>query len=605
MSADAGNVSVSRRDVPGSDRTRRKGTSGFFLFFFLVLLLFLLLAESAAQNLAYEGLGQFVPEFEDAGNLVRSQLGAAERGQFGNSDLFAFLGNDVGLECFASGLVRDAEGDGFLDLGIFVQHLVDFAGKDVVAADDGHVLLTVDDKIVAVAVAIGDVAGVEPAVRERGGGFLRLIPVAFHDLRTANDEFAALVVAEFGLAGFDVDDACFGFRDGHADGAYFLKPVHGIGDDHRRGFGKAETFGDVGVRDVLELLEAGLGEGRGTGNAELDAGKVVMSDVLLLHEGDVDGRSADEEGGSVFFDQFQHIVRGIARHGHGGCGQNGGKHDVAHESEDVEEGHDAEEAVGGIGGVAMDDGKKLLYLCGEVAVGEHCSFGESGGAARVLEKGQRLFGVFRFLTVAAAGFEHGFPRDDTFIIEGDFRRMSLTFGLKGLKQIQRKGEGVGDAGDDAGLNAETGTERFDFIPEQVEGDEKFRRGVAEMMGQLLFHIEGVGHDYRGACLERAPEGNDGLRQVRQHDGHSVSGVQPVFAQGGGEGFGLVLELPVRERKILEDDGLVVAETGSSLIQIGLDGTGNKIKVDRRTLGDMGQPGRSGIVHEAYPGLEEH
>ena len=181
--------------------------------------------------------------------------------------------------------------------------------------------------------------------------------------------------------------------------------------------------------------------------------------------------------------------------------------------------------------------------------------------------------------------------------------MSLTFGLNGLKNIEGEGQGVGNAGNDEGLNAETFTQGVYLVPEQIERDEKFRGGVAEVVGQFLFHVEGIGHDHCCARLERAPEGNDGLGQIGQHDGHPVARIQSMFSQRGGKGFRLVFELPVGDGEILEDDGLVVAETVGSFVQIGLEGTGNNVEVHGRALGNVGQPCGSRGVHEAYPWLE--
>ena len=41
-------------------------------------------------------------------------------------------------------------------------------------------------------------------------------------------------------------------------------------------------------------------------------------DVLLLHEGNIHGGRAHEEGGAMLLDEFQHVVGGVARHRHGG-----------------------------------------------------------------------------------------------------------------------------------------------------------------------------------------------------------------------------------------------------------------------------------------------
>jgi hypothetical protein len=61
---------------------------------------------------------------------------------------------------------------------VLVQHLLDLARVDVVAAADDEVLLAVDDEQVAVVVGVAEVAGVEPAVLERLRRRLGLVVVA-------------------------------------------------------------------------------------------------------------------------------------------------------------------------------------------------------------------------------------------------------------------------------------------------------------------------------------------------------------------------------------------------------------------------------------------
>jgi hypothetical protein len=63
---------------------------------------------------------------------------------------------------------------------MLVKDLLDFARVDVAAAADDQVLLAVDDRVVAVGVDGGEVAGAEPAVGDRFRGGLRPFPVARH-----------------------------------------------------------------------------------------------------------------------------------------------------------------------------------------------------------------------------------------------------------------------------------------------------------------------------------------------------------------------------------------------------------------------------------------
>ena len=90
-------------------------------------------------------------------------------------------------------------------------------------------------------------------------------------------------------------------------------------------------------------------------------------------------------------------------------------------------------------------------------------------------------------------------------------------------------------------------------------------------------------------------------------GSMMATLSPVFSpcsrRAAAKVSGLFLELPVVEGQVLEDDGLVVAETVGSFVQIGLEGTGDDVEMHGSALGNVGQPCGSRGVHEAYPGLE--
>ena len=75
---------------------------------------------------------------------------------------------------------------------VLVEHALDLGAGDVLAARHDHVLEPVDDEEVAVVVAHADVAGVEPAAGERGGGRVGVAPVALEHLRAPHDDLAPL-----------------------------------------------------------------------------------------------------------------------------------------------------------------------------------------------------------------------------------------------------------------------------------------------------------------------------------------------------------------------------------------------------------------------------
>jgi hypothetical protein len=73
------------------------------------------------------------------------------------------------------------------------QFALDLGRVDVDAAGDEHVLLPPGDRVEAVGVAAGRVAGVEPAVGiERRSGRLRVVPVAEADMGAAQPQLADL-----------------------------------------------------------------------------------------------------------------------------------------------------------------------------------------------------------------------------------------------------------------------------------------------------------------------------------------------------------------------------------------------------------------------------
>src|SRR5207302_5868003 len=75
---------------------------------------------------------------------------------------------------------------------VLVEDAFDLGAGDVLAARHDHVLEPIDDEEVAVVVSDADVARVEPAAGERGGGRVRIAPVALEDLWPAHDDLAAL-----------------------------------------------------------------------------------------------------------------------------------------------------------------------------------------------------------------------------------------------------------------------------------------------------------------------------------------------------------------------------------------------------------------------------
>ena len=72
------------------------------------------------------------------------------------------------------------------------QHLLDFARIDVGAAADDDVLGSILEREVAVGIERAEIAGMQPAVAQRGGGRLRILPIARHHHVPATENFSRL-----------------------------------------------------------------------------------------------------------------------------------------------------------------------------------------------------------------------------------------------------------------------------------------------------------------------------------------------------------------------------------------------------------------------------
>src|SRR4029077_18799413 len=78
-----------------------------------------------------------------------------------------------------------------------VNHGFDFAGINILAAGDDHVLQAIKNVEVSVCVLIPNVARSEEAVPEREFGFFRLVPITAHDIRASSDQLALLPGFDF------------------------------------------------------------------------------------------------------------------------------------------------------------------------------------------------------------------------------------------------------------------------------------------------------------------------------------------------------------------------------------------------------------------------
>src|SRR5713226_9140756 len=140
------------------------------------------LAHQELLDLAGDGHGKFVDEFDVAGNLVVRDLSLTERADLVGRQGLAGSRPDPCAELLAVAIVCDSENLDVQNFRMTIKEFLDLARIEVLAATDHHVLDAADDVAIAFLIDDGDIAGVHPAIDvEYIGGLLALDPIAQHD----------------------------------------------------------------------------------------------------------------------------------------------------------------------------------------------------------------------------------------------------------------------------------------------------------------------------------------------------------------------------------------------------------------------------------------
>src|SRR5216684_1855397 len=110
------------------------------------------------------GLWKGVAEFDDARILERGEALFAISDDVGRARRLTGLQRENGLDLFAVTFVRHADDRRFGHRGMRIEDFFDLARVDVESAAQDHVLLAIDDEVITLVVARGDVARVKPSV---------------------------------------------------------------------------------------------------------------------------------------------------------------------------------------------------------------------------------------------------------------------------------------------------------------------------------------------------------------------------------------------------------------------------------------------------------
>ena len=145
------------------------------------------------------------------------------------------------------------------------QHFLDFARIDVHAPGDDHILLSIDDINVSVAITLGHVPDRHPAVAEDALGFHRLVPVAAEHEGRTTEELADLPGSALGTILADDPDLREGVRQTHATRLPELVRGSQTGDQACLG-GTVDLEQAVFAEILDDLLLQDLRQGRGVGD---------------------------------------------------------------------------------------------------------------------------------------------------------------------------------------------------------------------------------------------------------------------------------------------------------------------------------------------------
>ena len=203
---------------------------------------------------------------------------------------------------------------------------------------------------------------------------------------------------------------------------------------------------------------------------------------------------------------------------------------------------------------AVQHGLALPRVAQEIGVGQHHALGYAGGAAGVLQQGQIFLRIDRLGRLPGRAHEQAFPGCDAGRAVRNVGQPVFTPGFEHVKQMQWKAQTVGYGRDEDAFEPQTRAQAVYALPEQIEGDEGGGPGIVEVMNQLLFHVQGVGHDHHGSEPETGPIADDGLGTVGEHDGYPVAGPDAGSSQVGAGQIHQNLELSVAYAPVVEDQG---------------------------------------------------
>src|SRR5437660_3492332 len=147
-------------------------------------------AQLAFEDLSRAALGQGVQELDSLGHLEVCEPRATGVDDSHFVDGHARLEHNERRGHLAPGRIGYGDDRALEHVGVAIHGRFDFDRRNVLAARNDDVLLSIDDEDVAVRIDRPDVAGVKPAVHDDVRRLFRLVPIAFHNRVAARANFS-------------------------------------------------------------------------------------------------------------------------------------------------------------------------------------------------------------------------------------------------------------------------------------------------------------------------------------------------------------------------------------------------------------------------------
>lgn len=462
--------------------------------------------------------------------------------EFGLGDLAA--GHDDRGDCLDPACVGQPDHGGLGHRLVGVKDVLDLAGGDQDAPGVDDVLHPVDDGEIAVGVAYGEVAGVEPAVAEGLGGLLRLVPVALAQLRRAVDDLAAFAVGH--VPALLVDHLRLDEQHRAPAGVHAALVLLGA-ENHRQRADLAlpEAVVEGEVRQPFpEPFEDGHRHDRRPVVGLAQSAEVAGGEVGAAGQADPHGGRGEEAVRAARFDQVEEqvTVGGVEQDVLGADGQVG-------QQEDVRLGRvvERQRVHGAVAGLEVEGGDRAEVLVHQRAVGHHRALGQRGGAGGV-EELHEVLGA-RLGTVVGLGRREPGEQGVTAVAVPAVPAVPAALGVLGVLAQRQDARALGQSAGEVRIGEDEGAAGLgDEVGEVLAGEGVVHRyvdesgaGAGEEGDQIGVGVVSVGADpvavpesgveqRAGAPADRVVEGGVGPVPVPVVEGDAFGGAAGAAPQ---------------------------------------------------------------------------